>query len=288
MPELLSKSISHARNELEFLYECEHSFWELRAKVKWKAEGERNTKYFHTIVNKRFNQNLIQSLKKEDGHWTDDAEEIQSLAFTYFSNTYNEETVDPTCLQELWRIPVPEIDNSDHENLTKQISREEVKLAVFSLPKDSAPGCDGYHANFFQTNWHIVQDDVFSAVDKFWNSEFLLTAFNKTIITLIPKIDKHETIRDLRPISLCNVIYKIISKVLANRLKPILQKLIAPNQSAFLQGRLISDNILLAGELMNQLHSSRQGRKRLAALKIDYAKAFDRISWILLLQQWKE
>lgn len=156
---------------------------------------------------------------------------------------------------------------------------EEIRLAVFSLPSDSAPGCDGYHAHFFQRNWLLVQNDLFSAVQGFWNSEFLLTAYNKTVITLIPKVDKPSSLQNIRPISLCNVIYKIISKVLANRLKPILQKIIAPTQSAFLQGRLISDNIILAGELMNQIHTSRQGRKKLAALKVDFAKAFDRLSW---------
>lgn len=120
-------------------------------------------------------------------------------------------------------------------------------------------------------------------VTSFWHSESLLTTFNKTVITLIPKVDKPETFKDIRPISLCNVVYNIISKLLVNRLKPILQHCIAPNQSAFLKGKLISDNIMLAGDFLNQIHISRKGRKKLVALKLDFAKAFDRLSWNFII-----
>lgn len=274
-----NSAIEDVRNELEFLYECENSFWEQRAKIKWKTEGERNTRYFHAIVNKRYNQNLIHNLQKDDGTWTDNEEEIKHLAYSYYSRLFNQDTPDPTCLQELWAFPIPEIDDNDQAKLVSPLSVEEIAQAVFSLPKDSAPGSDGFHANFYQQNWELVKPDVVATVNNFWHSERLLSSFNKTIITLIPKVDKPSNLTDLRPISLCNVIYKIISKVLANRLKPILQKLIALNQSAFLQGRLISDNILLAGDLMNQIHLSRAGRKKLAAFKVDFAKAFDKISW---------
>ena len=116
-----------------------------------------------------------------------------------------------------------------------------------------------------------------------WNTEFLLKSMNKTNITLIPKSDHPHSFKDFRPISLSNVTYKIFSKVLCNRLKPILDKLIAPHQSAFLKGRLISDNIMLASDCLHQIHSSGKRRKKLAALKVDFSKAFDRLSWQFIL-----
>lgn len=160
---------------------------------------------------------------------------------------------------ELWNFPIPTISEQESSILLVPITPEEVKTAVFSLPKDSAPGSDGFHAHFFQANWETVQHDIFQMITSSWHSEFILKSFNKTIITLIPKTEKPATLKDLRPISLCNVIYKVLSKIIVNRLRSLMQKYIAPNQGAFLRGRLISDNIVLAGELMHRIHSSRQG-----------------------------
>ena len=116
----------------------------------------------------------------------------------------------------------------------------------------------------------------------FFNSGSLLKVLNQTFITLIPKIPNSEEVSHFRPISLCNVIYKIISKILANRLKPFMDSIITPYQNAFIKGRNIIDNILLAHEIIDVVRKNRGRRDRFGVLKIDMSKAYDRVNWNFL------
>ena len=110
----------------------------------------------------------------------------------------------------------------------------------------------------------------------------MLPKINHTNIVLIPKVKDLDKMFDFRQISLCNVIYKIISKVLANRLKPVLPRIISPTQSAFVLGRLITNNVLVAYEMLHTMHARKKGKKGSMALKLDISKAYDLVKWQFL------
>ncbi|KAL0359737.1 UNVERIFIED_CONTAM: hypothetical protein Sangu_0823100 [Sesamum angustifolium] len=122
----------------------------------------------------------------------------------------------------------------------------------------------------------------FKHVLNFLNDHIMPAGFNETNIVLIPKIKRPESLAHFRPISLCNVVYKIASKSIANRLKPWLDEIISLAQSAFVPGRLISDNVLLAFELNHFLNTHSKGRKQFLNLKLDISKAYDRVEWCFL------
>ena len=166
--------------------------------------------------------------------------------------------------------------------LSSEFNADEIKVALFQMGPAKAPGLDGVNALFYQNFWHIVGDIVIAAVLDYLNSGIMVLEINHTNIVLILNVKNPEKMTDFRPISLCNVMYKIISKVLANRLKRVLPHIISSTQSAFVPGHLITDNVLVAYETLHAMHSRKKGKKGLIALKLDISKAYDRVEWSFL------
>ncbi|CAM8923539.1 unnamed protein product [Rhodiola kirilowii] len=169
-----------------------------------------------------------------------------------------------------------------NEMLNAPFSEGEVKRALFQMHPTKVPRLDGFPAMFYQSNWDIVGRDVVEVVLNCLNSGVLGPDLNETLIVLVPKVKKVDKVEDLRPISLCNVVMKIITKVLANRLKEILPGIISQSQSAFLGGRLITDNILIAHEISHYMKCQRKQKVGYLSLKLDMSKAYDRIEWKFL------
>ncbi|XP_019199913.1 PREDICTED: uncharacterized protein LOC109193526 [Ipomoea nil] len=176
----------------------------------------------------------------------------------------------------------PRVSQAQNDSLLRPFNLEEVKDALFAMYPDKAPGPDGMNPGFYQHFWDVVRGDVASFVLNCLESGDLPSGLNETDIVLIPKKSNPELVTDLRPIALSNVIYRIIAKMMANRMKPLMEGIISETQSAFIPDRLITDNILLAAEVGHFLNRKQCGLRGWGALKLDMAKAYDRMEWPFL------
>ncbi|GJR49138.1 RNA-directed DNA polymerase, eukaryota, reverse transcriptase zinc-binding domain protein [Tanacetum coccineum] len=183
-------------------------------------------------------------------------------------------------MEEIDDMFTTKISNEEANGMICPVTDQEIKQAMFDIDNDKAPGPDGFTSCFFKKAWNIVGNDVCDAVREFFASGKLLKEVNATMISLIPKMNTPNKVSDFRPIACCNVLYKCISKILTNRIKSGFEKVVSINQSAFIPGRSIQDNILLTREMLKG-YNRKNGPQR-CALKIDLQKAYDTVSWPFL------
>jgi hypothetical protein len=269
-----------AQIELDIALQMENAFWQEKAKVNWSLEGDRNTSYFHRIAKIKSTTKRISALKNGDTLLSD-KDDISEHIVQHFTSIFNTSS----SMQDNGLIAecIPKLINEDINNLLTLLpSHAEINHAVFALNSNGAPGPDGFGAIFFQTFWEIVQTDVVNAVTQFFQTGWILPNFNVNTMVLIPKIPNADVVEQFRPIAMANFKFKIISKILADRLAPIMPSIISPEQRGFIHGRLIRDCICLTSEAINLLHNKSYGGN--LALKIDISKAFDTINWDFLLK----
>ncbi|GJU89144.1 RNA-directed DNA polymerase, eukaryota, reverse transcriptase zinc-binding domain protein [Tanacetum coccineum] len=165
----------------------------------------------------------------------------------------------------------------DAENMVREVSENEIKEALFEIDGDKASGPDGYSSEFFKKAWNVIGEAFYLIVKEFFRSGKLLGEINATIIALIPKVSTPNKVSEFRPIACCSVLNKCISKILTNMIKSGLDKIVHINQSAFIPGRHIQDNILIAQELLRG-YNRKNGPKR-CAMQIYIQKAYDIVNW---------
>ena len=253
--------------------------WKSAAKKTWLNQGDRNTRFFHQIMKHRAAKNHIYRLKNKDNAWEEGQENVQNILYESFKERFksavqNDRTFNLDFLPQL-------VTSTESENLVAPFSEDEIKESFFSMNPLKAPGSDGFGPKFFQTYWKIIGPEISLAIKSFFSHGHLPPFLNHTLIALIPKNDNPENPNHFRPISLCNTIYKAISKLLVTRLSPFLKKHISPFQNAFTPGRSIHDNLLLVQEILNVFKKSKS-KTGWCALKLDMEKAYDRIEWDFL------
>ncbi|GLU09187.1 hypothetical protein SLE2022_260600 [Rubroshorea leprosula] len=248
-----------------------------KSRQRWLKEGDANTKYFHGCIVHRRKQNGITGLYS-NGEWIEDVGEVKELARNYFKGKFEEEKWSRPRLGDLQFKKISEADN---KFLISKFSTEEIDEAMWGWNGTKSPGPDGFNFNFIKKVWLVIKEDVYAFLAEFHENGKLVKGSNASFLVLIPKKDNPQSLGDYRPISLISSMYKIVSKILANRLSKVLDLVISPNQTAFIGGRHITDGIIITNEI---IHEAKQSKKPMLVFKADFEKAYDSINWEFLAE----
>ncbi|XP_061341450.1 uncharacterized protein LOC133287787 [Gastrolobium bilobum] len=233
----------------------EELFWFQKSRQKWITDGDRNTKFYHLSTVVRRSTNKIFKLKSEGDAWVTNAADLKEMAVNYFKDLFNEDFLDRRWIssENLW----PKLSVLEKNDLERCPNDLEIKQALFNIGALKAPGIDGYPTIFFQKNWDLIKKQVCSLIYQIWDYPNILASINSTLLVLIPKVQNPIHISQFRPISLCPVVYKIVSKIIVSRLKIIMDKVVSPAQSSFVPSRHIQDNIIVVQELDHSMRNMR-------------------------------
>lgn len=191
--------------------------WQQRARVLWLGNGDNNTKYYHSKATHRFRKKSIIGLYDASNRWIDQPDDIAMVLEDFYNQLFS--TSQSSSMASVMEHVPSMISHDMNEQLTSEFLESKVVTALKQMAPMIAPGPNGMPPLFYQHFWPLIEGDVTQSVLSWLNSGTLPQLVNHTFITLIPKKKCPEHVSDFRPISLCNVLYKIFSKVLANRLK---------------------------------------------------------------------
>ncbi|XP_050248972.1 uncharacterized protein LOC126696245 [Quercus robur] len=272
--------LKNTRIELNCWMDKEDDMWKQRSRFSWLQSGDRNTRFFHEKASTRYKKNFIEGLMDENGRWLEGDEHVEELMLQYYERLFT--SSDPMDFEEILDAVQHKVTLKMNQVLEREFTEVKVKNAVKQMYPLKSPRPDGMPPLFYQHFWSKIGGVVTSTVLAFLNSGIIPPNFNHTHIVLIPKCKEPKTVTDYRPNSLCNVVYKIASKAITNRLKKVLPSIISDTQSVFVHGRLITDNVLVAYEMMHHISQKKSGRMGDLALKLDMSKAYNRVEWIWL------
>jgi ribonuclease HI len=258
---------------------AQDSLWKEKARNQTFIHGDRNTSYFHRVTKVRAVSKNLTMLQDGDNILTE-PDAIEGHVLSYFQSIFS---VSNNCASNdmVERLIPNMITAAENEILCRVPLSSEVKAAVFDLNGDGAPGPDGFGGHFYQTFWDIVALDVVNSVQEFFLTGSLATNVNSNLIVLVPKSSGAKAMGDFRPIGLANFQFKIITKILADRLALIAMRIVSVEQRGFIKERNIADCVILASEAVNGIDRKQVGGN--IALKVDISKAFDTLDWDFLI-----
>ncbi|GKV40167.1 hypothetical protein SLEP1_g47835 [Rubroshorea leprosula] len=264
--------------EYQTILKYEEDLWFMKSRVQWIQKGDKNSKFFHVSTIKRRSHNRILGLKDLNGNWCFDAKDINSLITSHFRNLYNSSHVQSFDDSYMDILNGPSILSSSWHHLSNIPSQREVWTALNTMQPFKAPGPDGLHVGFFLKYWEFLKEKLCYEISNIFSSASMTSSWNSSLLALIPKVNKPESVSQFRPIGLCNISYKIVTKIIVLRLKPIMDSLVSPMQASFIPGRNGVDNVTLLREFIYSF-SRKKGRQGEMIIKLDLEKAYDCLEW---------
>ena len=248
----------------------------MRSKARWASQGEKINKYFCNMENRHFLSKQMLKLETDQGVTLTTTEDMLEATKLFYEKLYCEQDIkgiDP----RLYAKDLPKLDDNERNRLEGKITKEEATDALRAMQNDKSPGTDGMTVNFFKFFWNDIGDFVIRSINEGFKRGEMSVTQKEGIIICLPKADKpREYIENWRPISLLNVSYKIGSSCIANRIKTVLPKLINEDQTGFIPGRYIGDNIRILYDIMSYLDENQLPG---LLVSIDFEKAFDTVNW---------
>jgi hypothetical protein len=257
------------------LLQAEEELWRLNNRATWILSGDKNTKYFHRFASFRRNKKQLWEVKDETDHFHSGQEDIKKEVVRHFNNFYKESN--NSIVDQIATVRLYPRMTTEEEVLRLEIpcTKEEILEVLWGFTKDKSPGPDGWTVEFYLHYFDLLVEDLVEAVEESRVTGSVNRSINSTFLALIPKVNGSTSFGDFRPIALCNLCYKIITKIIANRIRPILSRIISEEQFGFLKGRQIIDAI---GTTQECIHNIREKKLQAMILKIDLKKAYDCIS----------
>lgn len=271
----INNTLLELENELKQLREIRLKGVLIRSRARWVEEGEKVSAYFCSLEKRHFTNKSMNKLESQNGSILSDKTEILNEVRSFYETLYSEREVEDINIDALVG-EMPSLNDLESDQLEGELSLEEISLALKDMKNGKSPGTDGFQAEFFKVFWKKLGPFVLRSLNEGFRNGELSVSQKEGIIICIPKPDKSkDKIKNWRPISLLNIVYKIGSSSIANRIKPLLNKLIHENQTGFIKGRYIGDNVRLIYDLMDYLDKN---EKPGLLMCLDFEKAFDSLS----------
>ena len=279
--EVLEEQIRLKKNELESIMQYKPKGAIIRSKARWYNEGEKNSKYFLNLENRHCRRKTIMQIKASNGSYVTNDLDILEECNCCYSTLYASKNTAVTSPDDLFFSQEhPTLNEINKQKCEGLMTEKECFEALKSMESDKSRGTDGLPAEFYTVFWGDVSPFLVSCLNKSHQKGKLAITQRRGIISLIPKKDKSlQELKNWRPITLLNCDYKIASKVIASRLKVVLENLVDNNQTGFLKGRSIAENICLINNVISYTES-----KNIPGLLlfVDFEKAFDTIEWAFI------